>query len=497
MNGLSVTFDGIELSDYLKVTDLQRDIGTSRTNKTVKVGNSDGESYLGSTLEKKIIPMSFNLRYDLTEKRRELAHLLNVDEPKMLIFGDEPDKYYMAIPDGEIPLPENNFLGNGTINWLVVDGVAHAVEYSEVPQKGQGMVDISNNGSYKSYPILEAKMSSDNGFVGFINQDGAILQFGNPDEPDTVDYIESDRVVWDTSMVADKEASRGWKTNVYQFSELWLGKHRLNANGTRVFDSNATLNYIQAGSYGTGSSGYKGITYGRKVSPDSQGHVGARDFESRHGVWFETGTVKQTGLFLTELRDKDGKQVCSVAFYKLSSSTNDARIRINVRNNIQEFKFEPNAWNAFTKMGKEFSILKIGSKLTFRLGNASDSMIIFSMDIDSVRDAEVTDIVYYIGVPISGTPLTRMYLTRSTLRKDNVDKIRDIKNVFGEDDILTIDTSKGRASVNGIEIFGLGALGNEYEAFTLKPGKNKIQCINSDWVKNPVEYTIKWRDAYL
>lgn len=497
MNGLSVKFGSIELSDYFKVTDLQRDIGTERKNDTVKVGKSDGEKYLGFYREKKTIPMSFVLRYDLIEKRRELARILDVSEPQQLIFGDEPDKFYMAVPDGKIDLSEINFLGKSSINWLVVDGIAHNLEYSNASLTDQGIISIENKGSYKSYPVLEAKMQSDNGLIAFINQNGKILQFGNPDEPDTVDYVESDRVIWDTVMIPGAEASRGWKTNEYIFESLWDGRYKLNANGTRKFGSDGDYHFVTVDSYGTGTGGFKGITYGRKISPDSQGHVGAMDFESRHGVWFESGSIRQTGIFLTELRDKNNAAVCSIVFYKLASTNNKAGIRINIKGNVKEWSFEPTAWNFYTKKGREFSIVKEGSTIRMHVGGTVNGGFVHSITLDSLKDIEVTDVVYYMGVPISGTPLSHMKLTHSTFRKDNVDKVRDIKNLFGEGDILTIDTQSGSALLNGIESYALGALGNDYEGFALEPGVNKIQCINSEWVATPIEFTMKWRDAYL
>lgn len=126
---LSVIFDGHELNEYLSVTsDFERGIGTIRSNDLLQVGNSNGKKYKGYRLEENSFPMPFVLRYKLKEKRRELAEILNVDEPKKLVFGDEPDKYYLAIPEGKVGLSEKNFLGKGEINWVIPDGVAYAAE---------------------------------------------------------------------------------------------------------------------------------------------------------------------------------------------------------------------------------------------------------------------------------------------------------------------------------------------------------------------------------
>lgn len=498
MSDLTVTFNGVNLSDYLTVTQgFKRNIGNNRQNDTIQVSKIDFAKYKGYRFDSKYIEMPFVLLNNLIQKRRELAKILNVKEPAYLNFSDEPDKFYLAVPSGDINVDEKNFLGIGTITWLVPDGLAYSVNEKESTRSGAGNFTISNDGSYKTYPIIEARMNSDNGIVAFINQKGAILQFGNPDEPDTSSYVESDRVIWDTSMLPAAEASRGWKTNEYQFSGLWDGRFQLNANGTRKFGNEGIYSYVTADSFGSGSAGFKGITYGRKISPDSQGYIGARDFESKHGIWFETENINQTGIFLTELRDKYDNSICSVTFYKTASTNNYANIRINVLGNIKEWRFQPTNTNFYTKRGREFSIVKENDLLRFHVGGVVNGGFIHTIRLAELANIEITDVVYYIGVPITGIPVSRMNLTHSTFRKDNVEKSINIKNLFGETDILRIDTAKGNATLNGIETLSLGALGNNYEEFALDTGENHIECINSEWVTIPVDYKITWRDAYL
>ncbi|MEK4150960.1 distal tail protein Dit [Carnobacterium sp. FSL E2-0243] len=126
---LRVYFDGYELTEYLKVSGgFSRGIGTGRQNDLLQVGNSNGAKYRGHRLEENSFPMPFTIKHNLIEKRRALASILNVSEPKKLIFSDEPDKYYLAVPEGVTDLTENNFLGNGEINWVIPDGVAYAAE---------------------------------------------------------------------------------------------------------------------------------------------------------------------------------------------------------------------------------------------------------------------------------------------------------------------------------------------------------------------------------
>ncbi len=502
MLGVEMTIDGFDYSPYFIINKISRPTYSVETVLREKT-KADGIKVLSSrntesrlTVEITLISDELNQFKSVTEINEILKRNLPRLKTGNIIFSDQPDRYYSGKLDGEGGITViDEELGTLVLTFFVPDGVAHAVQ-TDVHNTSSSIFTVENKGSYRTYPILEATMPGDNGVVAFINDRGKILQFGNPDEADTVGYTESDRVIWDTVMIASAEASRGWKTNEYQFDGLWNGTEKLNANGTRKFGSDGGYGFVTPDSYGTGTQGFKGITYGRKVSPDSQGHVGAKDFESRHGVWFETGNIRQTGIYIVELRDASGKAICSVVFYKLSSSNNNAKIRINVKGNWKEWSFQPTAWNFYTKKGREFSIVKEGNLLRFHVGGVANGGFIHSIRLDELKDIEVTDVVYYMGVPVKGTPLSHMKLTHSTFRKDKVAKLRDVKNLFGEADVLRADCSSGIATLNGIEQIGFGSLGNDWEEFFLEPGINQIQCIYSSWAQQPI-FKLYSQEAHL
>lgn len=475
-------------------------------NKTQQRGFSDGVKLLSTRIKDYLITLEVTYFSDekndflsLENVRDQVLLRLRTERESPLMLTSYPDRYWNAqYSNAEAIDRINPRTGKGKLTFLVPEGFAHALEEKTYTTESSKFV-VNNEGTYQSYPVLEATMPADNGVVAFLNDRGKILQFGNPDEADDEAYTESDRVIWDTVMHAPAEQSRGWKTNEYQFSAKWDGRYALNANGQRRFGVDSGYGYVECSNYGAGSQGFKGITYGRKVSPDSQGHVGAKEFESRHGVWFETTSVKQTGIFLCELRDKDGNQVCSVVFYKTNSTNNNAYIRVNVRGNIKkDVLFQPTAWNFYSKKGREYSIVKTGKTLRFHIGGVANGGFIHSITLDELEDVEVTDVVYYIGVPVASTasPLAFMRLTHSTFRKDNVSKLRDIKNLYGESDVLRVDCGSGVVTVNGIEMKGLGSLGNDWDEFYLEPGLNEIECICSSWAQQP-NYKLYNREVFL
>lgn len=449
---------------------------------------NDGLKFKYKRNQSKLIPLNFLMSADdYIADRDALAEALNVQAPQELFISVFKDRYWNAIIDGStsyIREMEDKNKVSVYLTFIIPDGVAHANRTNMYTTQSD-LLTIENKGTYRSYPILEATMPADNGVVAFINQHGKILQFGNPDELNEEPYVGSDRVIWDTVMVAHAEESRGWKTNEYQFTGLWNGTERLNANGTRRFGDDSGYGFVEVADYGAGTQGFRGITYGRKLSPDNAGNVGAKHFESRHGVWFETTNINQTGIFITELRDAAGNALCSVVFYKLSASNNTAVIRINVRGHVREERFQPTAWNIYSRKGREFSIVKEGNLLRMHIGGIANGGFIHTIRLDEIRDMEVTDVVYYIGTPIQGNPLRFMRLTHSTFRKDNANLLRNVENLFGEGDVLRIDCKDGTATVNGIEMLGLGSLGNNWEDFFLDPGINQIQCIASSWAQRP------------
>ncbi|MBO0445548.1 phage tail family protein [Enterococcus ureilyticus] len=359
-------------------------------------------------------------------------------------------------------------------------------------------IKIDNKGTYKTYPIIETTMQSDNGLVAFINSNGALLQFGNPDEVDSVGYQESDWVVNDRLFTQMEVEKAGWKVNDVTFPDKLMGKYTLTPNGTIKYKTAEGVPLATAANWGT-SSEYHGVTLSRDISPDSQGHVGAKNFEVRFGLYFITGQLNQTGLALVELRDKNDKQVCSISFVKNASTNNVGTIRLNVRGNVfYEQRYETNMWNIYTNINTEFSIVKHGNEFNFHLGGIKNGGFIKTHYDDTQAETEVTKIVWFGGIFGANSSPMENSIRSVTMQKHNVEKLRNIPNQFGEGDVLRIDPESATVYINGLETYGW-ALGNDYERFVLEPGENTIRCLVSSWVKqeNMPQIKVINREAYL
>ena len=99
---LSAFFNGQNLSDYLIINRLDRGVQLGMNADFRNRKARKGVEFLGQSSELVSFEMSFTLIDELNPKRYHLADILNVIEPKELVFSDEPDKVYYAMPSRNI-----------------------------------------------------------------------------------------------------------------------------------------------------------------------------------------------------------------------------------------------------------------------------------------------------------------------------------------------------------------------------------------------------------
>ena len=133
-------------------------------NTTQSVGASDGEMLIRSRLKSRIIPVTYDfVALSRREFERQLAPLLYSSGVQKLIIDDRPDEFWFAKVDGKIDMDRAYFLGTGTINFLVPDGIAHSVAtktFDNMPYKNVPVnfaiashASGSNMTSKDAYPI--------------------------------------------------------------------------------------------------------------------------------------------------------------------------------------------------------------------------------------------------------------------------------------------------------------------------------------------------------
>ena len=91
------------------------------------------------------------------------------------------------------------------------------------------------------------------------------------------------------------------------------------------------------------------------------------------------------------------------------------------------------------------------------------------------------------------------------LKKFRNDEIFKLKGIVEKvvtvflNDVAVIDCSKGEILLNDTSTPALGALGNDWEEFCLKPGINQIGVSYSDWIEPAYapKFKMRYREVFI
>lgn len=440
-----------------------------------------------------------------TKAVNKLKSILH-DENIKFIFKDEENVFYIGnvtnISTGRLDAGGSGVIASaGQISIHCSDPYKYSVEEFEVePTLDDGLTFlIDYKGTARSFPVIEATMNSDNGFIGYTDDDNHILQFGNVDEVDKEPYKQDETLVTlqdfidapdDTSGIDIMHPNYGVKGSLA--TAVWFG---------RTFLKFGTKGAI----VGNANGGLRTIT----IPADSEGNYGAKNFYSYFHLIFYAGLMGQTGEMCINWLTADNKLIAGVNWNKTDSTGNTG--------NYDFVTYDPNkpdGSNMGGKVLKTFSyttshlqsqnpwywdwghcdLRKEDSKLTFFYWGRYYSFII--PEIENMECAKIQISIKQWGDRSGSRFMKYMGIDNFNYKKMNVDKWKDIPNKFSNGDLLKIDCNTGKVVLRGLPQYGLGALGNDWEKFYLKPGTNQIRCLCSEWAEKP-NFKLKYREVYL
>lgn len=470
---LEVTYGDFKLSDILGVTSkFDRGIGLPRSNYLEDV-NGLGKMFVRSKFDEKVILMPFILRYDLNKKRRELAAALSSLTPQKLIFSDEPDKYYMAIPNNYVNLDEINFLGKGTIEWLIPDGVAHAID-PKIYTMSDGLVTINNQGSYKTPIRWVVDFPSDCESFGLVTED-KIMEFGHSGTED-IDEDLSNTVLFDDPM---KSSTSGqYSRNVGKIR--WRndsGENTSQVQGTLKYESDA-ITVDSYGPSGADDAFWHGPTLTRFFEPFSDGEVYQRFNFKPNGATKDK--AKKQGLIELNFVDEDNNFVCGFEMKDNTDSKYQVEYKFYAGEAVIKSGFLPAS--VLSKNGGFFGMIrikKVGNNFDFYLARLLDNPKggfteswkathnWTNEEVAMLKPARVDmAMLNWRNKQPMYQSITHLRVTRYATRNNSL-----IPKTFNAGDQLVIEES-GRLLLNGIVANGFSVIGTDY--IQAEVGSNEI-----------------------
>ena len=401
--------------------------------------------------------------------------------------------------------------------------------------------NINYQGVIPAYPLLSAEFTApktggsysedgDCGFVAFLDSKGNIIQLGNPNA------LDLDETAISTLINKGFIDISGWNSG----GTAWDGRAVTGSMTTGSIsdphwnrDEGQTQRYAKANSYGSGTGWHGSALYKTVESSPSW------NLNIVHRLAVSNPT--ETGCFECGVRDANGNVVTGFVIDKDSAGAM-ATVRYIINNEVvdtdtisldyfnEHFGYcnrediyvtqeyideettetlervvtiengeEVESWETrsttnyvtrtrevfdgytYTQSNLNSSIIKAYNQTIIRVGNLPAR----TFNTESINDVSATRVAFYFGT--LGTPLDTNAVASCCFRKTS-GYFETQPNVFTAGDVVEADCNDAsialfrNGSMGGYLVPNMGALGNDWENFSLKAGNNTIRAVWSPWV---------------
>lgn len=480
---MGVKFNDIELLDYINILQGFTPLIGAEWEPTVQSGGETkrGSDFSFTTYKAREIPMPFTITGDIGKKYDDLQKVLNVSEPKPLIFEDASDRIFYAIPSGDLEFEETGCLGTGTITWLVPDGVAHATTERSFPAavNSSGILEAAIiNAGTESVPVdYTITHNAENGYIGIVSDQG-IIELGSVAELDG-ETVQKSETLLNYRSASDYDAMTAGGIFFAEYGTAGTFKETIYED----------VSWLDVNSAGTGT-GWHGAAKTISLPADSNGEVGAQNFALQSKIWFRPENVNQLGIIEYAIADEDGAHLMSVRIAKWDTARETAAIIFCVGGKeIKRVEFESMHSELLVHSTGNFHMVKSGNKFEFNFAG------LHQFDFPELEEKKAKTVSIFIGQRGNYAMVEKMRIQYLTFRKDNVTEWKDIPNRYQPGDAIYIDGKTTKVYVNGIQSAGDVVKGSNF--FRAPPGETKVQFYCSDFCENKPEITAKIREAYL
>ena len=477
---------------------------------TYEVGTADGDRLKSTRYPARKLTVGFQLLADSNEAFRSAFTQLNniLAQPTAdFIFNDEPNMFFTGKPlmDADIETGRNNVTGEWHIycsypfkRSVTVRTLSTDDESGVVIDGNKAIFTFDYNGSYPSKPLLRATFASaleggdynedgDCGYIAFFDRNEHIIQLGNPD---IIDLDQSNKNETLANSVFNNLT--GWTAagiNIASISDPYWNKGRGQTQsyargvGTLTRSVNNAVNFefdivhrlCVNGAAETGS--FKALlqSSGRTIVGFTIEKIGAGTTAQVKYILMDTvvgtdnvdigyyntnfGYCKRTPIYV--------RRTETFAGYLPRRNVP----RVVVRTVLDHYDYTQSNLNS--------GITRDNEVVTFNIGN---------LPARTFKMAALEGIVISnIAFETTGNFNTNAIRSAALIKKAGV-SFAEVPNVFTAGDIVEADCNSANVilyrngSIEGHLEPQYGALGNDWEEFSIQSGENIIACSWSEWV---------------
>lgn len=543
MSKISILYDSVDLSDFMDViTGIKREIGSGWTSQTQAL--LEGADFLYNSRGPKTIVIDFFIKGSVSriaQVREKLAAAINKDQPVPLLFGDEPNKIWYAVPEDKQELSNEPENPNGTLTFLVPSGCAVSSfskvlnsansggDIGTITKNPDNSVDIllNNQGTLPAFPTLKFTHKSDNAYIGVAGENG-VYELGS---------LEQHLI--DSSTTETTKIESEWLLNPSGISQKSnFDGHFMTANdvpnpqnGQLLTAGNLAwkqdgLRFQDGGPMPAKDTVYlaMGAMQQWAIPADSTGDVGSANFTSTFNIWGQALKMGQTGVLQVLFVDGNNKLIAGMGIYKDDTRGNSFQTQFYIGGNhprtfetfgprLQELNNGghgdgkvPNPNLYFNSATGYFTIQKKGPEFNFTFGNRGGNYPITIPELANTKCMKV----YVYGGQLRNRNLGDQLISNLSLRSFNFQK-NDVKKTidsttdatkyipadnhhFGNGETILLNMAAGKIfrgdgtkAANDEKINGSAP-------FSIPVGQSKITCVFGDGASPPeIEVTIQER----
>ena len=497
-----MTFNGVDMSKYFKITDIIRPIGNKRSVST------DNAPLLGVNIQQvKIGEKEHTIKFTMMatdgrameQLKHELAGVLNVLEPVKITYGDEPDKYYLGFPVDDVTTDNiARWLQRSEIKFLIPDGVAHSSAYKNFNSDSNAQTttdkmvfDLVNNGTVEAFPIIRVKHNAENGYIGLVNNNTA-FEMGNREEADT-ETVKRSEVLLDFrgDKIAQGLTQAVKNSSVTNGSENLIGTSELITTGSK---KRVKLREQFSGTYNKSYS--TGLSW--EMPADSTGQKGSLNDYIFCKLVYQLESIAQCGFIKVAVSDTAGRFLYGVETYKRYNGLY-CGFNVFATNNNGDYNFlntldfdssSDSNRNPFTLSRGQFEIKRNDEKIQVYYNGSYYNFVV--PEIRGKKSAKIhVTIGGFHGKPI----ISHLYLDELMYRKDFVQASRDIPNRYPIGSNVVINSEDDTVYIDGIAKAEEVVDGSQW--LSIPPGNSKLEMYFSSFIKKKPTVTIEFEERWL
>ena len=406
--------------------------------------------------------------------------------------------------EGIAPAPSNN---PKDYHWAYSPSYINAVEYVPSGDSVGDLVKIENNGTYRTKPRFSFRMKGENGLVALLNQNGAILQFGNPED---VDGTTSSRVepalnenFWGNTLNPALAVNTGFKSVYPNMNSNPATPNLVQGTWDMKQDSDSVVPVFK--SVGDINVWHGPTVVGDIAAPSNTDRT--LPISTHFRFSFDNYNKGQRGRIEFGTFDELGNPIMTAIIRDSTTASNELVFEAWYKNNkLHQMKLDR---KVFSKSFYEMNMDRRGKTLMWRMVQikslnmnssgwsqaAIDKEYKFTWTLPEPDTSKFTKAGFWM-MRYSNKHHVIMKMTDMQARWEGTPYYQDLRNYFQDGDLVEIDTATREFFVNGVVNNQLNVVGNQWEKFELETGETIIQPIVSEWA-NMAEVTAEITQNYL